>query len=408
MGMGNNTYNKMMDLIKKNKEKTTGNLEAWRKADEQAINNINNNNSSTEKTTTTNSTDNQTSNKKISMASYNQNHAVQVTIEGTSSNDTFKNHGNYAVIYGEAGNDKIVNCGSYVSIVGGKGNDSIDANSILGKDVTVSGGAGDDSINFYNYNTNVVQYANGDGKDTISGWNNSNKLYITGGSYTRETVGNDVIVHVGSGSIKISKGRWHDIKIVETQTAESKTSTYASNTNDSLNSLLNKLSKYSSSNTSLYNSKNRVTLNGSSNSDYLVGNSGNDIISGGAGNDSITGGAGNDSLLGDAGNDLIWGGKGNDSLLGGKGNDSLWGDAGNDTFIYSNGEGKDVIYGFENNDLLKITGVFSASYNKSKKEIAFKVGSTANAITLKDFGSTTTFNVNNTTYKLSGGKLIQK
>ena len=95
-------------------------------------------------------------------------------------------------------------------------------------------------------------------------------------------------------------------------------------------------------------------------------------------------------------------------MWGGAGNDSLWGDAGNDTFIYAKGDGKDVIYGFENNDMLKITGAFSASYNKRKKELAFKVGSTASAITLKDFGSTSSFNINGTNYKISGTKLIKK
>ena len=101
------------------------------------------------------------------------------------------------------------------------------------------------------------------------------------------------------------------------------------------------------------------------------------------------------------------GGAGNDSLWGGKGNDTLYGDAGKDTFIYASGDEQDVIYGFENNDMLKITGTFSASYNKSKKEIAFKVGSTKNAITLKDF-SATSFNVNGTNYKISGSTLKKK
>ena len=92
------------------------------------------------------------------------------------------------------------------------------------------------------------------------------------------------------------------------------------------------------------------------------------------------------------GNDLantITGGTGNDSLYGGKGNDSLW-----------DGDGKDVISGFENDDLLKITGTFSApTYNKSDKSIAFKVGS--GSVTLRDFGSTTTFHVNKSIYQLS-------
>ncbi|MBR4152667.1 MAG: calcium-binding protein, partial [Selenomonadaceae bacterium] len=116
---------------------------------------------------------------------------------------------------------------------------------------------------------------------------------------------------------------------------------------------------------------------------------------------------GNNRIIGGTKNDNIKGGKGADTLQGGKGNDSLWGGAGNDTFIYANGDGKDTIYGFANDDMLKITGTFSTSCNKSKTEIYFKVGSTANAITLKDFGKTTTFNINSTAYKISGTSLVK-
>ena len=85
------------------------------------------------------------------------------------------------------------------------------------------------------------------------------------------------------------------------------------------------------------------------------------------------------------GNDTISNTAQNVNISGGKGNDSLWGDAGADTFFYSNGDGKDVIFGFANNDMLKITGAFSASYKKSNDAIYFKVGSTKNAVTLKNF-----------------------
>lgn len=95
------------------------------------------------------------------------------------------------------------------------------------------------------------------------------------------------------------------------------------------------------------------------------------------------------------------------SILGSAGNDSLWGGDGKNTFIYAKGDGKDIIYGFAKDDMLKITGTFSTSYSKSKKEIYFKVGSTSNAITLKDF-TATSFNVNGTNYKISGTKLVEK
>ena len=101
----------------------------------------------------------------------------------------------------------------------------------------------------------------------------------------------------------------------------------------------------------------------------------------------------------------MYGSNGDDVLNGGAGNDSLWGDDGADTFIYSSG--KDFIYGFEDDDMLKITSSFSSSYSSSNKEIYFKVGSTSKAITLKDY-TATSFNVNGTNYKISGSKLVKK
>ena len=149
------------------------------------------------------------------------------------------------------------------------------------------------------------------------------------------------------------------------------------------------------------------TLSGGTGNDKLYGGSGNDSLSGGKGADILSGDAGNDSLNGGSGNDKLYGGAGDDILTGGKGNDSLWGGKGADTFIYESGDGKDVIYGFDNSDMLEITGSFTASYNKSKKEVYFKVGSTSKDITLKDF-TATSFNVNGTDYKISvsGKKLV--
>ena len=159
------------------------------------------------------------------------------------------------------------------------------------------------------------------------------------------------------------------------------------------------------------------TLSGEKGNDKLFGGNGNDLLGGGDDKDTLSGGSGNDTLWGDAGNDslsggngddLLDGGDGADTLSGGAGNDSLWGNAGADTFLYVKGDGQDIIYGFDKTDLLQITGTFSASYSKAKKEIYFDVGTTTNAITMKNFGSTSTFNINGTNYKISGTKLAKK
>ena len=94
------------------------------------------------------------------------------------------------------------------------------------------------------------------------------------------------------------------------------------------------------------------------------------------------------------------------TVKGGKGDDSLWGDNGADTFIYAKGDGHDVIYGFDDTDMLEITGKFTAAYDSATNTVAFNVGSTADAITLKNF-TATTFNINGDAYRISGSKLVK-
>ncbi len=122
---------------------------------------------------------------------------------------------------------------------------------------------------------------------------------------------------------------------------------------------------------------------------------------------NLSGGDAANSIVGTVKNDTLSGGAGNDMLIGGKGNDALWGNAGADTFLYADGDGKDMIFGFDDTDMLQITGDFTATYTAKTNVLAFKVGSTAGAITLKDF-TATNFNVNGELYQISGTTLAKK
>jgi Ca2+-binding RTX toxin-like protein len=88
-------------------------------------------------------------------------------------------------------------------------------------------------------------------------------------------------------------------------------------------------------------------LDGGTGRDNLFGGSGRDTINGGDGNDNLYGGGGADTLTGGAGNDWIFGGGGGDLLQGGQGRDVLFGGRGRDTFRFEEGDGNDVIYGFQ-------------------------------------------------------------
>ena len=194
-------------------------------------------------------------------------------------------------------------------------------------------------------------------------------------------------------------------------------------------------------------------LNGDAGNDSISGGTGDDTLSGGTGNDTLTGGAGRDVFLHKADNDFIsdytagedsiklarehaqitsvsLSGKdvvlsvGSDSITvkdgkgknitvtdysgdttsyvyGGKGNDSLWGSADTDKFIYTAGDGKDIIFGFDSKDTLTLDNLaFTSSYKDNALTLTFDSGS----VTFKDF-SATTFHIDNDTYKISGSKL---
>ena len=383
---------------------------------------------------------------------YNSYSGSKVTISAGAGNDSIRNYGDTIKVDAGAGNDSIYSYSYYSTISGGAGNDIVS--------LSTSG------------HHNVISYASGDGNDTIYNLGATDTLSITGGSYSSATSGSNVIITVGSDKITLvgAKGKTINIAGNQSVTSGGGTSTTSGGNigSSTTNSLSNRTFTGTSNADTFYNHGSNVKMDGAAGNDYLVsfsngskvtltGGTGNDTLkswsaysrldggdgadhlyAGSGGHTTIVGGAGNDSvinygsynsILGGAGNDTLDntsignysrldGGEGNDSIkaggaskvtiIGGKGNDTLWGGSGADTFIYAAGDGNDVIYGFGNNDLLQITGTFSAAYNVPSKTVAFKIGSTANAIVLRDFGSTSTFNVNGTNYKISGTALVKK
>ena len=117
-------------------------------------------------------------------------------------------------------------------------------------------------------------------------------------------------------------------------------------------------------------------------------------------------------MSGGAGNDKLYGGKGNDSLWGGDGNDSLWGDAGKDTFFYTANEGTDRIFDYEAGDMLKILNADGSDGSfKSSKYSGGDLTLTINGggkIIFDDVAFTTKFNINGSSYNISGSKLVKK
>lgn len=316
-------------------------------------------------------------------------------ITGGSGNDSIYGDDEDDTLYGGDGHDKIYGGDDDDILYGGAGNDWLyggDDND------TLYGGNGNDTLTGGDENDLFVYSA---GNDVITDYYKSDKIQISKGTISKTTIRDkDVVFTIGNGSLTVKDVRGKQINLID---ADGKSfSTIISANNDDMTITNNTSSPLT------LNSKVKVAdASTRTKAIKITGNSLANKISGGSKNDTILGGAGKDSLYGNAGNDKIYGGAGDDKIWGGKGNDSLWGDAGEDTFYYSNGDGKDVIFGFGNDDELEIIGSFSGTYNKSKKEIYIKVGSTDKAITLKNF-TANTFEINDTDYKISGSKLVKK
>ncbi len=327
----------------------------------------------------------------------------------TDGNDTLKNTSDGAIIAALGGNDSIRIYGDGVSIDAGAGNDSI---RNYGDNVTISGGTGNDTLrNAFGENV-LFDYSTGDGSDVIIGFNETSTLQIGGGTGTYSTTksGNNIIVTAGSGNVTLAGAAKLDtLNILGTEKTY-KTLTLTEKSSAKITLPATYIATNGISRTTAINITGNAldnTISGGAGADTLSGGAGNDSILGGAGNDNLNGGSGDDILLGSDGNDKLYGYTGDDTLIGGAGNDSLWGQAGADTFIYADGDGKDKIYNFDDDDMLQISGDWTAAYYSGSGRVVFKVGSTYSAIILEN-STAATFNINGETYAVSNNQFTKQ
>lgn len=335
-------------------------------------------------TTPPDTIDNSTS-KTISNSSNN------IVITGTSGADTIDNYGSYATINAGTGNDSIDNRNAANSVINaGGGNDFI---SSAGKYNTLNGGAGNDTINGWtsnmfinggggsdslytgNYETNVTVFG-GDGDDNIISWNN--KTLLNGGK------GNDTINAYGSSAtISYADGDGNDIVYGYDKTDTIK---IASNTFSTQNSGDDVIVKVGTGSINLKNAKN-IKLNIisdkidtiSSDLKYNIDKTSVTLPSSYSGTLKSTDYASTVKFI-DAskvtkGIKIIGSDKAN-SIKGGKGADTLTGGKGNDIFIYSSGDGNDVITDYTaGQDKIKITGSKITKTSVNGSDVILAVGS---------------------------------
>ncbi|MBO9497254.1 hypothetical protein J7438_24675, partial [Thalassotalea sp. G20_0] len=106
--------------------------------------------------------------------------------------------------------------------------------------------------------------------------------------------------------------------------------------------------------------------------------------------DHIRGFNGDDQLSGDGGDDLLEGGNGHDTLNGQAGNDTLKGGRGNDTYVFTAGDGQDVIDNAGGgNDTLLFEGIsfnqVASGLSRYGTDLILNIQGGTDTVTLKDW-----------------------
>ena len=123
---------------------------------------------------------------------------VSVSIDAGTGDDTVLNkYSSSVIIDGGDGDDYVSNYydSDSVKIDTGDGNDYV-SNYYDSNSVTIDTGAGNDTISLgSNATKTLIEYTAGDGDDTIEGFKDDDTLKISGGTYSKETVNNDMSCH---------------------------------------------------------------------------------------------------------------------------------------------------------------------------------------------------------------------
>ncbi len=305
-------------------------------------------------------------------------------IAGLGGDDILRGDGGNDTLDGGAGNDRIMGGTGDDRLLGGTGNDRLygdegndDLNGGEGIDY-LFGGLGDDTLSGGGGPRDVLDGQEGndtylfglnDGDLIINNNNNNNDSdagsidtlrFLDGiavDAVKVSRVGDDLLLNVQSNGRSLTLTGFfvdshHEIDQVRfadgtTWTADTlKTMAERPPADDTGTSSLNTLTGTDSAE-ELRGTALDDRIDGLAGNDVLRGEDGNDLLDGGAGADTLHGGNGNDQLKGGDARDALYGGAGNDTLRGGADIDYLKGDAGSDTYLFSAGDGSDLISNYD-------------------------------------------------------------
>ena len=241
-------------------------------------------------------------------------------------------------VLGTSGNDSLTGTASGDLMSGLAGNDTLDG---LAGDDTLKGGTGSDTLRGGQNNDTYV-FNRGDGADTVYDDYRTPPVYVSQGYWAsdaysswwvdtsywtaeaRNDGGADALTFgagISASDLAISVSG-NDL-IVGVKDPANPTATFAQLTDRiTLQGWMDPLNRI------------ETVQVGGVNRTLAIGSASNDTLNGTSGNEWLVGLAGNDALNGNAGNDVLDGAAGNDTLTGG---------AGSDTYLFRRGDGQDLI-----------------------------------------------------------------
>lgn len=270
-------------------------------------------------------------------------------------------------IYGGIGNDTISGDKGDDIIYGGEGNDTINGGS--GDDI-IEGGKGDDILYGSYSGNNTFVYNQGDGADTIYADTHENKIKF-GKGINKEDLIVERCVNTDARDYDENNKTYDNLKIsFRNSASDSIMLTYI--IKDNINAQEIQTFEFANGDKLNFGDIKRLSLIGTDKNEELRGY--NDM------DNEIKGGDGNDILIGGNGvNNILEGGSGNDTLRGcydSYGNPGISMN-GKNTFVFSRGDGNDMVENFKDNDLIKFKDMGS-------NEVKFNLNLVDNSLLISD------------------------
>ncbi|MBQ9478548.1 MAG: calcium-binding protein, partial [Selenomonadaceae bacterium] len=248
-------------------------------------------------------------------------------ILGTDDDDTLYTQNPGVTVRGGKGDDLIVNTsnvGNNSMLVGGEGNDTLVSNS---KGVLIDGGDGDDLIELGGFEQ-TVWFRGIDGNDTIVGYGSTDTVHVVDGvSYSTQQSGDDIIIKVGEASLTLKDAADQILNIDDTTV------------DDEVREPEWLIAEPGMPDIDYNKKKGSITVGKDFNGEVDAANFDFNAVS------KIDASAVTAKVALKAGKSaaVLTAGKGDATLVGGGGNDKLYGGPSSDTFVYTVGEGQDVI-----------------------------------------------------------------